>query len=419
MFAKLVTVANNSYSANVFFNTIVGVITGSITANTQLDPTIFNQNASKIITTVAPGWQVVDDQANLVNYSTILPGRTPVVIAAPWTDSPTNYKYLWLTPYHNSNAVYNIVALPTESWSNTSKTFGVSGTIVSNVAVASNYSQNNVSFGANNSTFRRGWNDIISPMGTDLITNGTTTIISCSQSHLLVASYKNLLGAFNNYFFLSEYSRDDPWNTVGNGYPSWYCEGGSNTAGIVLNTQSGSPASLQAHGGAVARVYNVVGNFDNYFANTFMALSNTSATFSSNWGITPRFINYTGFSTTVEGVTRAFLPRGLAQSGIASFYLGNNNNARDINKNPAFAISELRLTPLNQYNTAVAGGISDANTVWLGGSISSKSPYVYFFKSQYQTFDEINFGGYDWMNLVLNAAAAGTTNASCVIVKEV
>jgi hypothetical protein len=418
VFAKLVTVSNNSVSANVFFNSLISLITGTLTANTDLNPSTFNQSASYIINTVAPGWSVVDSQANLVGYSTVLPGRPPVVIAAPWTDSPDYAKYLWITPSHSSNTVLNIAAIPSEGWYSNVKSFGANGTIAPLATIATQYS-NTTGGNGNNASFFRGWNDIIGPMGNDLSTNGTVTIVSASQSHLLVVSYRNLTGtSFNNYFFLSEDSRDDPWNTVGNGYPSWYVEGASNTAGQVFNAERSSLAT-NAHGGYVARMYNTANNVDYSFSSSPASSMTPTATFltvNSNWGVTSRYINWNGYSSTIEGISRPYIPRGLAQAGIASFYLGNNNNARDVNRSPAFGMSELKLTPLT-LGTGV--GISQANNIWVGGSINAKTPYLYLFRSQYQSLDEISFGGSTWMNLILNSALAGTTNASCIIVKEV
>lgn len=391
MFARLVTTAQSSVSANVFFNTIVGLVSNTITSTSQLDPSTFNTAACSIVTTVPAGWSVIDPVAN---STPILSGCYPVVIRAPWTDSADNHKYIFMGQTNSTNSVFSIVATPMEGWSNTAKT------------AANSYIAPALIFN-NNSTYIKRWHDVVSPMTSGVTYNGTTTIVSASQAHLLVASYLNLTGtSFNNYFHVSEYSRDDPWNTVSNGYPSWFAEGNSNTAGDPQGIPSAGTATGTSNG-VLMRVYNTATNEDR----TMVAFANNTAFKAYSWGIIPRYTPHS-FAGIIPQIA------GLGFCAHANTFLGNQNYNRDSSKNAAASMSELRVVFGGGHLGGVLGVLS-SNSLFAGGSINSVAPYVYAFKSQWQSLDEVDYGGYRYMNLILNTGSAGTTAASTVLVKEV
>lgn len=383
MYAKLVTNASVNVSANVFFNNLIGVITGTITSNSGLDATTFNQAASQVNTTVSAGWTNIDPQANTPANTYILSGCAPVVIQAPWTDSGSNYKTLWIGQINSVNSTFNIVALPAENWSNTTKTS-------TNIYLAPNTV---FSAGANNSSFARNWFDVISPMSSTYTQQGTVTIVSASQAHLFVASYQNLTGTnFNNYFYVSEYSRDDPWSTVSNGYPSWMAEGTSNNNGVYVAT------ATQQSMGVLPRILNTVTGSD---ANMVPMATSTSL---NNWGVSTRFWPWV--------TTPAFRPYGLGYAATSNTFIGNQNYYRDSGKNAASTISEMRVSSVAQGTTLTS------NTMFAGGSINAVAPYVYAFRSQWLSLDEVDYSGARYVNLILNTSAVGQTNASCILIKE-
>lgn len=414
MFAKLVTNINtpffpNAPSANVFFNTLINVISGAITSNTQLDPLTFNTSASYITNTVPSGWSVIDSQANTPGMPPVLSGCNPVVLGAPWTDSASNAKYVWVGAVNSVNTTFNVSCLPMEGWNTVTKAagnnwFGSANNQVANIQ--SNY------FNNSSNGFSRPY-DFVSPLANNKISTGTVTIVSCSQAHLLVASYYNLTNpTFNNYFFLSEYTRDDPWNIVTNGYPAWLWEGAANTSGIF----NANTFTTNGHFGAIATLYNPSLNTNSAQSNNLMsAVPNSFAPTTGNWGLTSRYINWGQVGSTAEGLARPFLPRGLAAAGTSAFFTGNQVLNRDIAKNPAYSVAEIRLTPIMQD---ITNNTWNSNNIFIGGSLSSVNPYVYLFSSGYKSLDELNFGGFTYMNLILNTGVAGSSSASNILVRE-
>lgn len=395
MFAKLVTNVSGSISANVFFNTLINVITGSITSNTQLDPVTFIPAASYIVNTVPSNWTVVDSQANSSGTNWILPGCAPVVIASPWSDAAntlTQQKFLYVGPTNSVNTNLIIQSWPMEYYVSNSTGKFYYNSYNSNSNPATSLSTNTTS---------RSNTDIISFTTPNLSTNGTITIVSASPAHLLVVNYSSLTGAFNNYFFLSEYSRDDPWNTVGNGYPSWFFESNSNTSGWAASTTTAINA------GGLTRTFNTLTNQEN----SWTPMWTGGATGTGNWGLSSRAVPYGQFGISLLN-TGAYLPRGLSSAGQNQHFNGNQILAKDLNKQPAALLSEIRLINLAQ------GGVFNSNTMFAGGSVSAVNPYVYLFRSQYNTLDEFSVGSNTYMNLIMNTGTIGTTNASCVLVLE-
>lgn len=438
MFAKLVTAKSATVSANVFYNTLIGVITGTVTSNSQLDPTTFNQGSSYIVTVNPTNWTVNDPSANLAGMVAALPGANMQVLFSPMSDDPTRGKYLLLSPVYSTNNVFNIATIPAEGYSNTTKTFSNSYHNAYNVSSVNVYSNQFKAAGAsandltaNNGTGNRFATDLVSYMSSQYTSNGIVVIVSASNTHLFVATYKTDTGllqggaatGFNNYFHLSEYTRDDPWNTVGNGYPSWFFEGCSNNHGYG-NTAS-STSTVSAYG-ALCRIINTSNGNDIKWVDM-----NTTGNFAngSDWGIVARNIPYgamnvvpptSGYSNFTFSYN-SFIPRGLNSVGTGQLNIGNYAIGRDQSRNIASSVSELRLIGVHNGNTSstFSGFSLTQNTMFAGGSVSSVAPYLYAFKSGYNNFDEITFGGNTYMNLIVNNGLPGTTNASSILVREI
>ena len=400
MFAKLTTKSGHFPSANVFYNTLMNVITGAITSNTQLSSDYFNLSASYIINTIPSGWTLNDPQANLVGTVPILPGANPVVLKADWTDSSQYAKYLWVAPTHFQNTVFNIVAVPAEGWANTTKT--ISNSYCQPAAVT-----------ANNTSFSRRDVDLISPMNNFHTGNGVTIIVSASQAHLFVASYKDIFATqFNNYFHLSEYTRDDPWNTVSKGYPSWFFDSAANTFAPTTPGGAGATAAAGVHQGALARILNTQTNVDM----PWVPLLITNAGLS-NWGITTRYIPYAFNGAQIaagsiggQGGLISF--GGLCTIGQASNFTGNQYYGRDINENPARILAEMRITAVHN------GANVNSNTIFAGGSINTVAPFIYVTNSGWASLDEVTINNETYLNLNIGTGTAGTTNCTSILIRE-
>lgn len=401
MFAKLVTkIAPNTFnvSANVYYNTLIGVITGSITSNTQLNSNVFEQAASFITTTVPSGWSINDSQANTPGYFSILPGANIFVISAPWTDSANNAKYVWIAPKNSSNTTLAVVGMPMEGWNSTTKTIG--NTFFAQAGLLT-LQANSTTTG---NSFTSLYYNLVSPMSVPVTANsGTVTIISASQAHLFVASYQGQLGTtFNNYWYLSEYTRDDPWSTVENNYPSWFFEGNANN--------TGGWSSLQTSG-HLARIFNTATGIDN----SWVSMSSAGSAAAYDWGIASRMVPY---GTSSAGILTAgvfpYVVRGIGAAGLGQVFQGNYAFARDINRNVAGSVSEMRVVSVGLGSANIVPGA----TMFAGGSINAVAPFIYLTRSQYQNLDELDFGDGRYMNLIVNNGIAGQTNASNILVRE-
>ena len=193
-------------------NDIVGVLTGSITTTAGLSAS-FVSSSSTLISTIAPGWSLYDSTAGAVAFTV-----QPVVIRSAWSDSASNYKNLFLTSpasgylsingYHTWNSGTHTGTLPTGN--------GVVGT----------------------------W-------GTTTITANSYIMVNSSANHILITTFTNNIFTQNNTMGLFEFTRDDPWNTVANGYPSWF---------IVSDNNGGS--SLAYSQIAIPKIYNTSNGTD-------------------------------------------------------------------------------------------------------------------------------------------------------------
>jgi len=459
MFARLVFQPPTSVGyAQTYINTVLSVITGAITSNTQLDPAAFNRSASIINTTTPSGWYLVDASANLVGNTVSTGVHPPTVIASNLTDDPTRAKTLWINSGISSNTFVDFLAVPMEGWNSATKTVGNSYFITQFLTQTGN-TQSAILNGSN--AYARAYSLATHyNYATSSLTGvgGFITIISSSNAHLLVANY---IGSrpptFNNYFFVTEYSRDDPWNTPANGYPSWLWEGacvapspstGAFLGGAFANNTSPGYGSyvFHQHFGALCRIYNTSAATDQSWVpmydhasvnsgNSGTPVERISSGFGfGQWGITTRYMNWSNFwgaavaqgtapdinagGRTADSATLGYpapVSRGLAQVGNKYNFTGNYNIQRDINKNPAFSVAELRVSPWN-YSTSSPG--INGNTIFNGGSITAVNQYLYAFKAGYNSLDEISFGGNTYINLILNQAPSGNVMSSNILVLE-
>jgi len=328
------------------------VITGAITSNSQLDGVLFNQSSSVINTNVASNWSNYDTSANATSTNYILSGCAPRVIRAQVSDDATRYKYLWTGQVYGSSNTYNhVYAIPAEGWNTSTK------------------SGNNIYTTPPSTTQSTPvWNSLIQP-DTTAGSGGTVTIISASQSHLFV-SYTKIGTNYNqNYFLCSEFTRDDPWNTVSNGYPSWF------TIGQNSNYQSTDIGGASC--GTITRgLLSQTGADSNH-----INMGTTSASY-----ITP-MTRYYAYNQTWS----SYYPFGLAGATVyPMFNAAANYWTRDSSKNTAIPLAEFKLVQ-TVVNTPSNIGL------FAGGSITNKAPYIY--GTRYDLFnnlDEIVIGGYTY-----------------------
>jgi hypothetical protein len=375
MYAKLVTKAT-TVSANVYFNTLLDVITGVITSSSSLDSGLFDTTSSTIINTVPTTWETYDSAAN--TSALILSGCMPRVIRSPWTDSNTNHKYVHVGQINSTNTNPIIEFLHAEGWNSSTN-------VANNIVATPNTAT---------ATATRWYR----PINLTNPTSGFVTIISASDSHLFVWNSSSLTGAFNGYIFLSEFSRDDAFNSVTNGYPSWFMEGADST---TLD-YPGSNISSSNHTGGITRIYDPGSNLDT----NHRPISTSTY---GNWAMSTRLHNG---ENTYQSSTLRF--GGLATIGSNNYFGYNNSFYRDASKNPSIPLAEIRII-------ATGGGLTSGGlySPIAYGSVSSKSPYIYATKSGWQSLDEIDIGGYRYTNLICNSYTAAQANASTILVKQV
>jgi hypothetical protein len=376
MYAKLVCPAQTWTTATTatLFNAVIGVITGNVTATSSLDSSVFNQGASQIISTVAPGWTVHDTNAG----TAISAGSTPVVIKAPYSDDGTKFKYIWAAPvYATGGTDQHWQWIPMENWDATANTS--TNTLVTPPTTSQSSSSKWYSGPAYNAGF----------------SNGCTFIISASANHLFVHITTGTLGlSFASCLYASEYTRDDVWNTVANGYPSW-CFTGTNDNGVATSAAN--------ENGTVIRVLNIAGG-GTADSNQVAAQIGTAYT-GSNWGLTTRMRTQRIASSTFSLSNN---PVGLSQIGTANNYWGNNYFARDSSKAQSLLLADIRLEVQS----------NGTGQFWIGGSLTTKAPYIYVFRSQWQSLDEVDIAGQRYTNLICNTPTPGTTS-STILVKQV
>jgi len=184
---------------------ITGILTGTITSAAGLSVSF--TPGSSFTNTLAPGWSVFDADAGAV-INTI----TPRVIRAPLKGSATLYKHVLITSITAGQLQFNGF----ETWDTTTN----SGTFpIVAVPVGSSW---------------QSW----TPAVNQLIT------ISASADHFYIAAGTNDITP-NTFILVAEYSRDDPWNTLANGYHAWIQSGVFNATANATTANS-----------AITRAYN-------------------------------------------------------------------------------------------------------------------------------------------------------------------
>ena len=308
---------------------IVGILTGTITDVSQLSSSC-NIGGSTLIRTMLPEWEVHDNAAAAATA-----GYVPRVLKSQWTDSETHYKYLRVSAASSSMLHFTGYL----DWNATTHV----GTDPINPITA---------------TY---WGTI------NLLASGTL-IISASKAHCSIfgfdTNFSISVGTNHSWFVLSEYTRDDPWNAVSNGYHSWLMTG----ANLNISHTANQTGTINVyHGGAAAQVYNISTGLDLIAQPWF----NTSSP-SSQWimGLRPYTVNVVPIWQQLVSMQGALL----------------GQVAVDINKAPATLIYPVNLTYGNGSDPRLTG-------LFLGGNMSAKSNAL--FATKYYrgvTLDEIQVG---------------------------
>ena len=366
MYAKLVTYAN-TVNANTFYYGLMNVITGAITTASGLDPTYFNIAASNVVTTTPTGWTIWDSAPS----ANIIANCQPKVIAAPISDVPGQYKYLWMGQVSSTTTNPCVQFIPTEGWANSThvagnNTFGYIPTVTNA-----------------NSVFN------MSPCQIGNANTGMVTIVSASNNHLFVWTSSNLTGTFGGMIFCSEFTRDDPWNTTSNpiNLPNWFLDGiATGQGGTAMVPTTGSTQAVLSSSSVatiIPRWYdpNTKTQYTPYY-------QTGSGTNNGRYSISTRFGPYIPSSGTVTLPFGGGLGFGTSIGNY--FTVSNPTYTNDSANNFSYPMSELRVIP---QLTSAAGVPMSAY-----GSISTKSPFIYAIASpsNWVSLDEFSFSGSNW-----------------------
>ena len=193
MFFQGMMVGSGTISLANFQADIIGLLTGTITSPSQLSSNflpgaVFNN-------TVAAGWELHDNAAGAAAN-----GVTPKVIRAPYSDDPTKFKNVFI----NSSAAGKLGFNGYETWDSATHI----GTNPMQAVLAA------VSF-----------QSLFSGIASAPATTPSMFTISSSINHIYISLSSALISSATACVYFSEYTRDDPWNTVANGYPSWLQSG--------------------------------------------------------------------------------------------------------------------------------------------------------------------------------------------------
>jgi hypothetical protein len=340
---------------------IIGLVTGTITSMSQCSASC-NSGGSTLIRTVLPEWTMHDAAAGASSN-----GAVPVVLKSEWTDSSSNYKYVYLSAIGASAlSIQGVV-----DWNETAHT---------TTKVMSCETSTTLNTSANK------------PAAVLLPTSGFL-VISASKAHFAIVGYNASLNASytqqHSFHITSEYTRDDPWNTVAAGYPSWLSMSGNpinlSSANIAHNFFSGN----------TAKVFNTTTGID-YTGVPWYVTYATNA--SPSMYINP----YTLYETVTHGRTVLGMLSLLQQ------------NAVDQNKAPATFIYPLVLTKGLSAGPMDVGNASTMSGLFLGGNMSAKNNTIYGLKqSRGNTFDEIVMGS-DVFTILNLYGSAGSTSTICV-----
>lgn len=175
MFARL-KYDSNDWTPSGVLSDIKDVLTGESSLSNLVGCTLDEVN-SELVTSVASGWTVHDDISS-----------TEFVVKAAITDDPSEFKYVRFYVYNSF-----IYARLYDDWNSTTHV-GTDGSdpagttdIYGSILVA----ENNVS-------------------------KGITLFLRATQSHIFATTLKNHV-TDTNHFLVSEFTREDGWNTPANG----------------------------------------------------------------------------------------------------------------------------------------------------------------------------------------------------------
>lgn len=325
---------NTTLYPSQIYQTIAKIAAGIFTKPSDLNPLAWNIDACRFVNTVPPGWELYDTAAGAA-----IAGSVPYVIRAPWSDNPNKFKNLRIAVSSSSPYYTQFTAL--ETWDAASHTgsvpLGHSG-----ATTGTNVASQQLTVGIN------GW-----------------ILISASANHLLIMGWNSeTMATQPNIHFLSEYTRDDPWNTVENGFPAWFMSH-TNQSTAAANTSQNLllPRFMDLSANPPVEVAPVA---TAGFPGAGAVRVNTTTLFR----IAPT-INQKRSGTGAAYETYTGL------EGIGEFY----PNALGINRNKQLAVmlSPLRLIPGDVFTYGFHSG----------GSITDKTPFAYATRSQWPTGDEI------------------------------
>lgn len=325
-------VAATAPGINAFLGDIIGMLNGTITSTAGLTAGNF-QGTPKLVTTVAPGWATTDAAAGTVAFT-----HTPVVIRSPYSDDGTKYKNI----YVSALSATSIGLRGYETW-NSSTHVGTNPHVL----------------------------PVVSGKASCDLGAGYWLVISASASHLFVAVYPNsTFGNSPQTYFVTEYGRDDPWNTVANGYPSWISTGsyGAPTVSTAFMSHS-------------------------RFYNTNTAADVVSITWGSASGSNPAKI--VPYCSAYGG---DILNAGLEFACVAGTNPGSSNNGADSAKVTGYTLNPFRLQSWNPVTYGVQ--------FW--GSITAKAPYLFGFRGVWASGDEVDVGATRY--LICNLGGVASTS---------
>lgn len=378
MYARLVMKPTTSFSANDWLNDVISVITGSITSANNLSNTIFNTSLSSIVTTVPAGWESYSNTAGATVGNT-----QPRVIRAPVSDYPSKYKYIWVGSMQlNANNAPHMYWIHGEDWDNGTNTGN-------NFAVAIPTTTNGVQTWYNTPSLYGGGALASAPL---------ITIISSSANHLFICNVPTTVDSpINSYVYLTEYTRDDPWNTVSNGYTNWIMVGHSNpsnlTGASVVGRCNGTVPKIPINNASIS--------FSN--VNHLAAATGAGGASLTNWRIATRFRSDNASTIYPELA-------GFTSSGD---YFGAQGYGRKADLSPAIPVSELFV--MQGFASYGTHGIQSY------GSITGKAPYVYATRTGLgQNLDELLIDGnaYTYIRTSIGTTVPATANNAAILIKQ-
>lgn len=315
---------NTTISVPAVINDIINILTGVTTTVAGLSPN-FNPATCKMVNTVPAGWTKTDIAAGPLTN-----GVTACIIKSPMSDDPTKFKNIEISAEYNASFISFGFW---EAWNDTTHV-GLN---------CSNASSTGVPQYINTSAY-------ISP--------SYVVTVSVSPNHVFVHIHNDALSAYSNVLiFASEFTRDDPWNTVANGYPSWF------------STSSGANSPQSSFRIPNVSVNPIIDTIDSTL---------TSGTIATAYGDTL----WTGTNPHAAGPT-------IAQDSLTA------------TMQRAYVLAPISY---KRYKNTTTGN-------HIGGNIDAKSPFVYVFKEVWVPGDEMVVNGITYLYVKLSPGALAIKEA--------